>query len=196
MVTPYDYVQLVSDDDWGLVGIIPNGGSANMSKSHPSESLPENLFSSARSRHDVTQFQHGEKITQSATTLPSSSELISSPTGSFKRVPEATVINRRRPFIRHGSVTEPTPSHIYDPPITRAMFDDSKRHSPTISLHGQTMNSNILNGLGTLQSPQSPEYKSHPSDLVSHVAESSSFGEISNLRGSRNLDSILVGFGR
>jgi len=26
MATPYDYVQIVADDDWGLVGIVPPGG--------------------------------------------------------------------------------------------------------------------------------------------------------------------------
>lgn len=29
MDTPYDYIQIVTDDDWGLVGIVPNNGSGD-----------------------------------------------------------------------------------------------------------------------------------------------------------------------
>lgn len=29
MATPYDYVQIITDDNWALVGIIPNNGSKN-----------------------------------------------------------------------------------------------------------------------------------------------------------------------
>jgi hypothetical protein len=36
MAAPYDYVQIVTDQDWGLVGIIPNNGSIQSGNSFTS----------------------------------------------------------------------------------------------------------------------------------------------------------------
>lgn len=143
MATPYDYVQIVAGDDWGLVGIIPNNGAA--------ASRAKNPF--------INTNQHV--------------------TGNLKPVPEATVVNRRRP-IAHVMT-----KRVDDPPITRA-------ESTNISSLDNNINLNALNGIGALESLSIVDNKTmriDDSDLLL-------FGEISNLAGARNRANVLVGFGR
>lgn len=154
MAAPYDYVQIVTDDDWGLVGIIPNNGT---------ETPNGNPFISINTDDRVKRIPSNQN--DSVPTITS--------------LPKATVVNRRRPN------TNNIAKKVEVPPITRA--------ESTISLYGHTLNPNILNGMGALESSLNPsihgrsQHRMHESDLVL-------FGEISNLAGPCNRDNILVGY--
>ena len=243
MAAPYDYVQIVTDDDWGLVGIIPNNGtktpkgsqlaSLNSVKTNGNPFVSINkddkikgITSSSNQSVYETKSQersHRDPYVQVDETkvrlpierkTPAETQTIFQ-AGSFRTLPEATVVNRRRPITKplHGSGhsiasfevtgqnkvlfdnTHIMEKKVDDPPITRAELTNAN-----ISLYGRTVNPNTLNGIGALEYSQINDNR-----IVSvrggsqHRIEASDpvlFGEISNLAGAGNRDNILVGFGR
>lgn len=176
MAAPYDYVQIVTDDDWGLVGIIPNNGTESPN-ANPFVNINTNQNFSVSKLSFETKFQDRSGIERK---IPAEKQGIPQ-VSRIRSLPEATVVNRRRPNNYIAKKVE-------DPPITRA---ESTNYN---SLYGRNVNPNILNGMAALESSLSTsirggsQYQMDNSDLLL-------FGEISNLAGAGNRDNILVGFG-
>lgn len=76
MTSSYHYVQIVADEDWGLVGIVPHGGT-------PLSPLPTNSASvrTVPSQTDLKGEKHKDNL----------------PVPIKQERPEAIVINKRRP---------------------------------------------------------------------------------------------------
>jgi len=89
MSIPYDYIQIVTDQDWGLVGIIPNNGSKR--SKNPFSSIERNLSS----RNDKVSIPLSQKIP-----LQNLSSNKSDPVENpVSKNLEATIVNRRRPNV-------------------------------------------------------------------------------------------------
>lgn len=81
---PFDYVQIVVDDDWGLVGIVPPGNAGD------------------RAKKLVNKFPlQNSTQTQSKIEIQQESQVIKQPPrNSLSITPEATIVNRRRPVTK------------------------------------------------------------------------------------------------
>ena len=165
MASPYDYVQIVIDDDWGLVGIVPPGGAGERAKKMSMIS-PHN--SQSQSQSPIT----------NTNKLP-------------KKVPEATMVNvapRRKPVTRILTKTEPISS--FPPQITPAEpLKSSENLDMNIDRSSRRSNPDLISGIFT-DEPTNKQIFSYASSQFPDT-----FGNISSLAVMRNKDNILVGFG-
>ena len=165
MVTPYDYVQIITDDNWGLVGIIPTNGS--------------NFENPFKNKLGHTGNNNGISDTKKIS--------LNSGAINHQTVPEATVINKRRPIHHINSKKSQYSANI------KRMADSFVTPSD-ISINGHNFNPDIINGINALEHNIVQMSQSYKKIEDNHELEL--FGEISNLTGAGNMDNILIGFGR
>jgi len=160
MTSLYDYVQIVIDDDWGLVGVVPKGNLDNKSKNMSSFSESDNI--------DI-------KVPQ--------------------KLPEATIVNKRRPIATKH------------PDIGSNFSVNSSNHKPKslIISHNDTSNyitpaeistNNFTYATGPKVSKLLPGSTNiDVSDNFKRNLISSSDISISSLGSIGGKDNLLVGFG-
>jgi hypothetical protein len=168
MTSPYDFISIVVDDDWGLVGIVPPNNAGDrmkkMANSSTHKPVPTEL--------DLSKLQTDVSIEQ--TDLQSEKESIPKPdVPKPHKFPKAKVINSyQRPIAT-------------DPLITPAESIELKKKEIS------STQSNILSGLNTSSSETL-----YASTDMSYSTFESGFGAINRLAATRSRDNLLIGFGK
>lgn len=210
-VQPYDYVQIVVDDDWGLLGIVPPGGAGErMKKMSIPPVKPLHESRSEKKSNDQTN-------TTVSFNNPSNQKDIKSGNNIPNKVAEATVINvpsagtRRKPVTR--IITKPESVASLPPQITPA---EIPRDSITLSDVNKSSksNPNVISGMfdyNYLSGKQDDNTESRSKLVYNQVIMDDSdkqiftssydkmpetFGNISSLAVVRGKDNILIGFGK
>lgn len=200
MAKPYNYIQIVQDDDWSLVGIIPNGTSSNkIDKLATETSQPINITKTS-STQLVSEISNSSPFKQAFTSIQSdpftsthSSNVTNITTsGSIfpvskdipHKISEATVINypntsRRQPVT--NIITYPTP-------MTPA--DSIRGHNSQLNLSPKKLNSSskqnphVLTGIVNDNVTQLMPLSHNSLDGIN----------LSSLAVAHAKDSLLVGF--
>lgn len=185
MTTPYGYIQIVLDDDWGLVGIVPPNHDTIYDTYNPQSTQQRMMDSSNLSREgpnygtqssDVSKAIHRETGTDSQVLNLQSNQLsFMKENNSTKAiiVPSTTSITHEK---LHDTTAESKPEYIHIRRSTRS-------------------NPNSLTGLDFSKPlSDSSEYRSINSSY--NVSETVGFGNISSLATIHNNSIALVGFGK
>jgi hypothetical protein len=214
MTTPYGYVHIISDDDWGLVGIVPpSRGFDSPNRKGPGEI------------EDVTNADISEYISKgtSKRKLPSGFEEFTNhesinPPRTIST--ERALITENNSFVLPKSIIVPadykkqqqiasTKELRYAESINRSKTNNSTNESDIVNYEDVNIgkssksNPNILTGLDfsqnlihgtTSELSDNSEYRSLNSSY--NVSETVGFGNISSLATIHNNSVALVGFGK
>lgn len=169
MVTPYDFIQIIADDEWGLVGIIPPNEAGDKFKRMIN--ISEQKFEQSDSLPD-------EKVNR---TSPKEHK-------SLGVIREAKIINSKRRAIIQDKSNEEIPTR-HESKLD-SLITPRDAQSELLNLEKKDGNRNNLNSLSELNETLS--------DSNNYLMLDSGFGAINRLSTSRArlTDNLLVGFGR